>query len=92
MYSQIFEHQMGMAGHYAHSSPNRFLRGLGVPYDWQGMRAIILSKDRSVKGDLNVLDQTQLNAKLEEQTLLLEKASQDATSYFWKAVINDEPG
>src|SRR5271170_5881499 len=46
------------------------------------MRAAILSKDRSIRDDLSVLDQTQLNARLEEQTLLLEKASQDATSYF----------
>jgi hypothetical protein len=84
MYSQIFEYQMSMASHYAHSSSNRYLRDLVVPYDWQGMRAAILSKDRSIKDDLNVLDQTQLNAKLEEQMLLLEKASQDATSYFEK--------
>ena len=82
MYSQIFEYQMGMANHYAYSSPNRYLRDLVVPYDWQGMRAAILSKDRSIKDDLSVLDQTQLNAKLEEQALLLEKASQDATSHF----------
>jgi hypothetical protein len=82
IYPQIFEHQMGMASHYAHSSPNRYLRDLVVPYGWQGMRSAILSKDRSIRDDLSVLDQTQLNAKLEEQTLLLEKASLDATSYF----------
>jgi hypothetical protein len=82
MYSQIFEYQMGMASHYAQSSPNRYLRDLVVPYDWQGMRAAILSKDGSIREDLSVLDQTELNAKLEEQTLLLEKASRDAKSYF----------